>query len=99
MAFLFYFGIPVFFGLLQFFVTRSKLPLGKKYMPLALVVLTAALTWGACFGYVPLPKTYFLDEGSFLAFPDFFYVGLCCFPALFGLMLGALFGVSRPWKK
>ena len=86
---------PLFFGLLQFFVTRSGLPRGKKYLPLVLVALTAAITWGAAFGHVPLPKTYLIDGGSgFLPFPDFAYVGLFCFPALFGIMMGALFGVS-----
>ena len=95
----FFFILPTFFGFLQFFVTRSKnLSLGKKYIPLAAVSLTAALTWGACTGFVPLPQTYFLDEGSFLAFPDYFFVALCCFPAYFGLMIGALFGVSSPWE-
>jgi len=93
----FFFLLPAFLGFLQFFVTRSKtLSLGKKYIPLAAVSLIAALTWGACLGYVPLPDTYFLDEGSFLAFPDYFYVALCCFPAYFGLMLGAVFGVGIP---
>ena len=95
----FFFILPAGFGFLQFFVTRSKkLSLGKKYIPLAAVSLVAALTWGACTGFVPLPQTYFLDEGSFLAFPDYFFVALCCFPAYFGLMLGALFGVSSPWE-
>jgi len=93
----FFFLLPAFLGFLQFFVTRSKtLSLGKKYIPLAAVSLIAALTWGACFGYIPLPETFFLDKGSFLAFPDYFYVALCCFPAYFGLMLGAVFGVGIP---
>ena len=94
-TFLFFVGTPLFFGLLQFFVTRSGLSRGKKYLPLVLVALTAAITWGAAFGHVPLPKTFFIDGGSgFLPFPDFAYVGLFCFPALFGIMMGALFGVS-----
>jgi len=94
-TFLFFVGTPLFFGLLQFFVTRSGLLWRKKYLPLALVALTAAIAWGAAFGYVPLPKTFFIDGGSgFLPFPDFAYVGLFCFPALFGIMMGALFGVS-----
>ena len=94
-TFLFFVGTPLFFGLLQFFVTRSGLPMGKKCLPLALMALTAAITWGAAFGHVPLPKTYLIDGRSgFLPFPDFAYVGLFCFPAFFGIMLGALFGVS-----
>jgi len=93
----FFFILPAGFGFLQFFVTRSKkISPGKKYIPLAAVSLIAALTWGACFGYIPLPETFFLDKGSFLAFPDYFYVALCCFPAYFGLMLGAVFGVGIP---
>jgi len=96
----FFFVTPTLFGLLQFFVTRSKkLPLGKKYIPLAAVSLIAALTWGACLGYVPLPDTNFLDKGSFLAFPDYFYAALFCFPAYFGLAFGALFGVAGPWER
>ena len=95
----FFFLLPTFFGFLQFFVTRSKkISPGKKYIPLAFVSVIALLTWGACLGYVPLPDTNFLDEGSFLAFPDYFFVALCCFPAYFGLMVGALFGVAPPWE-
>ena len=41
-TFLFFVGTPLLFGLLQFFVTRSGLPRGKKYLPLVLVALTAA---------------------------------------------------------
>lgn len=100
-TFLFFVGTPLFFGLLQFFVTRSqKLSPGKKYLPLAFVCLTAIVTWSASFGYLPLPRTYFIDgQSGFLPFPDFAYVGLFCFPAFFGLMLGALFGVSKPWER
>ena len=99
-TFCFYFLTPTLFGFLQFFVTRSQnLTLGKKYIPLAVVSLIAALTWGACLGYVPLPDTNFLDKGGFLAFPDYFYAALFCFPAYFGLALGALFGVSAPWER
>ena len=95
----FFFVTPVFFGLLQFFVTRSKkLSRGQKYIPLTFVSIIALLTWGACLGYIPLPNTNYLDKGSFLAFPDYFYAALFCFPAYFGLMLGALFGVSAPWE-
>lgn len=98
LSFLFFFGIPVFFGFLQFFVTRSrKLSPGKKYLPLLFVCLVAVVTWPACFGYLPLPKTFFFDgNGGFLPFPDFVFVALFCFPALFGLMLGAIFGVGIP---
>ena len=71
-TFLFFVGVPLFFGLLQFFLTRSGLSGGKKYLPLALVALTAAVTWGAAFGHVPLPKTYLIDGRSgFLPVRDF----------------------------
>lgn len=95
-TFCFYLGIPLFFGLLQFFVTRSKkLSPGKKYIPLAVVGGISALTWGACFGYVPLPETYLIDgQGGFISFPDYFAVGLFCIPAMAGLAFGALFGVA-----
>jgi len=97
-TFLFFFGIPAFFGFLQFFITRSRtLSPGKKYLPLLAVCLVAAVTWSASFGYLPLPKTYFIDgQSGFLPFPDFAYVGLFCCPAFFGLGLGALFGVGMP---
>lgn len=100
-TFCFYFGIPLFFGLLQFFVTRSKkLSFGKKYIPLAAVGSISALTWGACFGYFPLPETYFIDgQGGFISFPDFVFIGLLCIPAMAGLAFGALFGVAGPFKK
>ena len=100
-TFCFYFGIPLCFGLLQFFVTRSKkLSLGKKYIPLAIVGSISALTWSACFGYIPLPDTYlFNGQGGFISFPDYFAVGLFCIPAMAGLAFGALFGVAGPSKE
>ena len=72
-TFCFYFGIPLCFGLLQFFVTRSKkLSLGKKYIPLAIVGSISALTWSACFGYIPLPDTYLFDGQYQKAYLEFF---------------------------
>lgn len=96
-TFCFYFVTPVLFGLLQFVITRSKkLPLAKKYIPLALVGGVSVLTWGACFGYFPLPETYLIDgHGGFIAFPDYFLIGLFCIPSMAGLAFGALFGVAR----
>lgn len=95
---LFFFVIPMFFGILQYCVTRSKtIPLGKKYIPLAVVGLPAAITWGACFDIIPLPQTYFFDGGGgFIAFPDYLYIALFCIPAMAGLALGALIGVAAP---
>ncbi len=98
-TFLFFVGIPVAFGLLQFFVTRSKLPKHKKFYPLSGVGLVSLILWCAIFGLLPLPETYLIDRGGFISFPDYFYVGLFCLPALFGIMLGALFGVSGPWDR
>ena len=58
---LFFFVIPMFFGILQYCVTRSKtIPLGKKYIPLAVVGLPAAITWGGMFRYYSSPPDLFL---------------------------------------
>lgn len=100
-SFLFFIAVPVCFGILQYRVTRSKkLSLGQKYIPLAVVGLPAAITWGACFDVIPLPQTYLFDGGGgFIAFPDYFYIALFCIPALAGLALGAVFGVAAPPSK
>lgn len=99
MTVLFFLGVPLFCGLLQFFLTRShKVKRWKKSIPLGVVSLVAALTWGASFGHVPLPKTYILDQGGFFRLPDFTYVGLFCFPALLGIMLGTIFGIANPGR-
>ena len=92
----FFFVVPVFFGLLQFFVTRSKrISTGRKYIPLAVVGSLSALTWGAVFGWIPLPHTYWINGGGgFIAFPDFAVAGLFCIPALAGLAFGAVVGAA-----
>jgi len=100
MTICFFFVTPAVFFLIQYFVTRSKrIPKRRKYVPLALMGGVAALTWSAVFGWIPLPHTYLIDQGSFLAFPDFVYAGLFCIPALFGLMMGAIIGVAAPGEE
>ena len=91
---LFFAGVPLLFGVLQFLVTRSKLSRRKKWLPTLLVGLCALVCFGGMTGVLPLPQTCFFDDGGFIAFPDFWYVGLFCGPALFGLGMGALFAVA-----
>jgi len=96
MTFCFFFIIPAAFSLLQFFVTRSKkISTGKKYIPLAVVGSISALAWGAVFGWISLPHTYWIDGGGgFIAFPDFAIVGLFCIPAVIGLAFGGMAGAA-----
>lgn len=99
MEFMMFFGIPFVFGLLQYFVTRSGLPMWKKYLPLLVAGSVAAVSLGAIFDRVPLPQTYFfarLDApGGFISFPDFFYTAVFALSAIVGIAFGALFGVSK----
>ena len=94
-ALIFFIGIPVAFGLLQFFVTRSRLPRGKKWLPALAVGLCALICLGGMTDVIPLPQTYWFDGGGgFIAFPDFWYVGLFCAPALLGLAIGAVMALA-----
>ncbi|MCF2595730.1 hypothetical protein [Pseudoflavonifractor phocaeensis] len=91
---IFFIILPAASGLLQFFLTRSSTSRRVKCSP-AVVTGVVSLT---CFlgmtGWLPLPKTYYLSKPAFVQFPDFWTVWLFCFPILFGLGMGALFGVS-----
>ena len=41
-------------------------------------------------GLLPLPRTYYVDRHSFLAFPDYWYFGVFVIPALIGVGIGAV---------
>lgn len=94
-ALAFFAGIPTVFGLFQFFVTRSRLPRKKKWLPALMVGLCALTCLGGMTDVLPLPNTYWFDGGGgFIAFPDFWYVGLFCAPALLGLAIGAVMALA-----
>jgi len=87
-------GLPVLFTFLQLALVRSRCPRWLKWMPFLLTGCAALVCGGAVFGFVSLPHTYLLDEGSLLPFPDFVYAAIVCVPILFGIGLGVLFGIS-----
>lgn len=93
-ALLFFIGIPILSGAAQFLVTRSRLPRGVKWCPALGVLLIALLCFLAMAGWVSLPETHWIDKRSFLAFPDYVYVWLFCFPVLFGMGIGAFFAAA-----
>lgn len=90
----FFAGVPLLAGTIQFFLTRSRASRRCKRAPAIVVSLVLLLCFLGMIGWLPLPKTYWLDQGSFLAFPDYLHVGVICLPALLGLGLGALFAIA-----
>ena len=92
----FFVGIPGAAGLLQFFLNRSGAPRPVKWCPALVLGLVLLLCVLGIIDWLPLPRTYWMDRGSFLAFPDYFYVGWFCLPALFGLGLGAFLAAAAP---
>ena len=86
---------PLTAGILQFFLSRSRLPRRAKWGPAVLVVSVGMVCFLGTVDCLPLPNTYWLDDGSFLSFPDYFYGMLFSLPALFGLGVGALFSVAQ----
>ena len=98
-TFLFFVGFPILFAALQFCVTRSRLSKGKKWLPPLAVGACGLICLLGMMDILPLPQTYFLDGHEFIAFPDFFYVGLFCCPALLGLGIGAALAVAEGAEK
>lgn len=96
---IFFVGVPLAAGLVQFFLSRSRAPRPVKWGPVLALGLLLLVCFLAVIDWLPLPRTYSLDRGSFLAFPDYFYVGLFCLPALVGLLLGAFAAVIAPTKR
>lgn len=86
--------VPGFFAAVQLLLCRRRLPRPAKFFPLALVLTVGLVCLGGAVRVLPLPNTFFFDRHSFLAFPDYFYVGLFCFPALVGLGIGGILSVS-----
>ena len=97
-ALAFFFFTPLPAGIIQFFLSRSRLPRWAKWGPAVLVMLAGMVCFLGAVDCLPLPNTYWLDDGSFLAFPDYFYGMLFSLPALFGLGAGALFSVAQ-WSE
>ena len=94
----FFLVVPAVSALVQFALTYSALPRQVKRAP-ALLTLAVGLTCLlGMFGRLPLPETYYFDRHSFLAFPDYWYIGLFCIPVLVGLGIGAVLGVLVPKK-
>ena len=89
---------PLTAGIIQFFLSRSRLPRWAKWGPAVLVMLAGMVCFLGAVDCLPLPNTYWLDDGSFLAFPAYFYRMLFSLPALVGLGAGALFSVAQ-WSE
>lgn len=91
---LFFIGIPILSGTLSFFLTRSRAPRWVKWCPAAVTAGVMLVCFLGMIGWLPLPETYFFSKPAFVRFPDFWAVWLFCFPALFGLGMGALLACS-----
>ena len=91
---MFFIVTPTVSGTLQFFLTRSRASRRVKWCPAAVTAGVTLFCFLGIIGWLPLPETYFFSEPAFVRFPDFWVVWLFCFPILFGLGMGALFGVS-----
>lgn len=91
---MFFIVTPTVSGTLQFFLTRSRASRRVKWCPAAVTAGVTLFCFLGIIGWLPLPETYFFSEPAFVRFPDFWVVWLFCFPILFGLGIGALFGVS-----
>lgn len=97
---IFFFLLPLAAGAVQYPLTRSRLPRRAKWAPAALVALVGIICLGGMTELLSLPQTYLLSQNAWIAFPDYYHVGLLCLPALLGLGLGALFAVdmSEQWN-
>lgn len=89
-AVMFFAGIPLLFGALQFCLNRTRSPRWVKWLTFCTVGGVTLVCWLASFNIIPLRNTYYFDRHSFLAFPDCLYVGLGGIQALIGLGLGAI---------
>lgn len=91
---IFFFLVPLSAGVVQYFLTSSRLPRRLKRAPAALVALVGMTCLGGMAELLPLPRTYFLNQNAWISFPDYYHVGLLCLPVLLGLGLGALFAIG-----
>lgn len=92
----FFLVVPAVSALAQFFLTWLPLPRWVKRAPALLTLVLGAVCFLGMVGRLPLPETYYFDRHSFLAFPDYWYIGLFCIPVLVGLGIGAVLGVLVP---
>lgn len=82
--------VPGIFALVQFLISRSRLPRRVKRGPAVLALAVGLVCFLGIVGRLPLPETYLFDRNSFLSFPDYWYIGLFCIPVLIGLGTGAV---------
>lgn len=92
----FFLFVPAVSAMAQFFLTWLPLPRRVKRAPALLTLVLGAVCFLGMVGRLPLPETYYFDRHSFLAFPDYWYIGLFCIPVLVGLGIGAVLGVLVP---
>ena len=96
--------VPGVFAIIQFFISRSRLPRQAKRAPAVLTLVVGMVCFLGIIGRLPLPDTYYFDRNSFLPFPDYWHIGVFCIPALVGLGMGAIIAlamaeVSKPKEK
>ena len=92
----FFLIVPAASALVQFFLTWFPLPRRVKQAPALLTLAVGGVCLLGILGRLPLPETYYFDRQSFLAFPDYWYIGLFCVPVLVGLGIGAVLGLLIP---
>lgn len=92
----FFLIVPSVCALAQCILTYSPLPRRVKQAPAALALVVGLVCFLGIVGRLPLPETYYFDRNSFLAFPDYWHIGLFCIPVLVGLGIGAALGCLIP---
>ena len=83
-------------GIAQYFLTRSRMSRQVKWLPALLIGGAALVCSLASFNVISLPHTYWFDQGSWFAFPDFVYVAVYALVALAGAALGSFIGWISP---
>ena len=92
----FFLVVPAISALVQFLLTWFPLPRRVKRTPAVLTLAVGLVCLLGIVGRLPLPETYYFGRHSFLAFPDYWYIGLFCVPVLVGLGIGAVLGALVP---
>lgn len=83
-------------GIAQYVLTRTRMSRRVKCLPALLIGGVALVCSLASFNVIFLPHTYWFDQGSWFAFPDFVYVAVYALVALAGAALGAFIGWVSP---
>ena len=90
----FFVFVPGIFALIQFWISRSRLPRRVKRAPAVLTLAVGLVCFLGIIGRLPLPDTYYFSQNSSVSFPDYWHIGVFSIPALVGLGMGALMALG-----